>query len=289
MRSVMRIFVAGATGVIGRRLVPLLLQEGHEVAAMTRRADAAAGLRALGAQPVVADALDREGILAAVPAARPDVVIHQLTDLAAGSSETNAALRIAGTRNLVDAAQAAGAGRVIAQSIAWAYTPGDAPAGEDEALDTAAPPPRETTIRGVGALESAVREAPEWVVLRYGQLYGRGTWFAADGLRAEEARAGRLTANADVSSFVHVEDAAVAAVDALAWPSGAVNVCDDEPAPGQAWVPAFCRAVGAAPSPASDAPRTPWARGAANRHARRELGWTPRHPSWRDGFRADQL
>jgi nucleoside-diphosphate-sugar epimerase len=289
MQSVMRIFVAGATGVIGRRLVPLLLQEGHAVAAMTRREDAAAGLRALGAQPVVADALDREGVLAAVRAARPDVVIHQLTDLAAGSSETNAALRVAGTRNLVDAAQAADARRVIAQSIAWAYSPGDAPAGEDEALDTAAPPPRATTIRGIGALESAVREAPEWVVLRYGQLYGRGTWFAAAGRRADEARAGRLTADADVSSFVHVEDAAVAAVDALAWPSGAVNVCDDEPAPGHAWVPVFCRAVGAAPPPASDAPRTPWARGASNRRARRELGWAPRHPSWRGGFTADQL
>jgi nucleoside-diphosphate-sugar epimerase len=281
-----RIFVAGATGVIGQRMVPRLLMEGHEVTAMTRRAAAAAGLEALGAHPVVADALDRPAVLAAVREARPDVVIHQLTDLSAGSSETNAALRIEGTRNLVDAALDAGVRRVIAQSIAWAYAPGADPADETAALDTVAPPPRRTTIAGISALEAAVREAPEWVILRYGALYGRGTFFARDGARGEAARAGRLTADADVTSFVHVEDAAVAAVEALEWPSGPVNVCDDEPAPGYDWVPDFCRAVGADPPPVRVAPRAGWARGASNRHARADLGWTPRYPSWRDGFAA---
>jgi nucleoside-diphosphate-sugar epimerase len=140
------------------------------------------------------------------------------------------------------------------------------------------------TVGGVAGLEAAVREVPEWIVLRYGVLYGPGTWFAADGARADDARAGRLTANADVSSFVHADDAAAAAVAALAWPIGAVNVCDDEPAPGHAWVPAFCAAVGAGPPPAGGAERTPWARGASNRPARSELGWEPRFASWRSGF-----
>jgi len=280
----MRVFVAGATGVIGHRLVPLLLFAGHEVVALTRRERAAAGLRALGAEPVVADALDRDAMLAAVGRARPDAVMHQLTDLSGGSSDANAALRIHGTRNLVDAALAAGVRRIVAQSIAWAYAPGPDPASEETALDLGAPPPRQTTIGGIAALEAAAREVPEWVVLRYGQLYGAGTWYAPDGLRADDARAGRLTANDDVTSFVHVDDAAAAAVAALGWPRGAVNVCDDEPARGRDWVPVFCRAVGAEEPSANGVPRSPWARGASNRHARLELGWSPRHQSWRSGF-----
>jgi nucleoside-diphosphate-sugar epimerase len=279
-----RIFIAGSTGVIGSRLVPLLLAAGHEVVAMTRRRESAHGLRALGATAVVVDALDRTGLLTAVERARPDVVMHQLTDLAAGSSATNARLREDGTRNLVDAALGAGVRRVVAQSIAWAYAPGRDPADEPTPLDSAAPEPRQTTIRGIAALESAVREAPEWVVLRYGLLYGPGTWYARDGRWADQARAGKLTANGDVSSFVHADDAASAAVAALAWPSGTVNVCDDEPAPGSAWVPAFCSAVGAPPPPSANGDRTAWARGASNRHAREDLGWVPRHPTWRAQF-----
>jgi nucleoside-diphosphate-sugar epimerase len=270
-----RIFIAGATGVIGQRLVPRLLLEGHAVTAMTRRAAAAAHLEALGAQVAVADAFDRDAVHAAMAGARPDVVMHQLTDLSGGSSEANAALRTEGTRNLV------------AQSIAWAYAPGADPADETVPLDTEAPPPRATTIAGIGALEAAVREAPEWVLLRYGALYGRGTFFARDGARGLDARAGALTADADVTSFLHADDAAVAAVEALAWPSGAVNVCDDEPAAGYDWLPVFCRAVGADPPQARVAPRAEWARGATNRHAREGLGWVPRHPSWRSGFTAE--
>ena len=131
------------------------------------------------------------------------------------------------------------------------------------------------------------QEAPQWVVLRYGILYGPDTWYEPRGGKAADARAGRLLAGDDVTSFVHVDDAAAAAVQALAWPSGPVNICDDEPAAGRAWVPAFCQAVGA-PMPAATGPgaREPWARGADNRHARTHLGWSPRFPSWRQGFPA---
>lgn len=280
----MRVLVAGATGAIGRRLVPRIVAAGHEVAGMTRREGAVAALRAQGAGAVVADALDSGSVLAAVTSARPDVIVHQLTDLAGGSPAANAALRIHGTRNLVDAAKAAGVRRIVVQSIAWAYEPGDEPAGEDAALDVGAAPPRATTIEGVAALEGAARELPECVVLRYGLLYGPGTWYAPDGARTAAARAGSIPADDDVTSFVHVDDAAAAAVDALTWPSGVVNVCDDEPAAGREWVPAFCRAVGADPPPAGTAPRAGWARGASNRHLREDLAWTPRHPSWRTGL-----
>jgi nucleoside-diphosphate-sugar epimerase len=283
----MRVFLAGATGAIGRRLVPLLVEAGHDVTGMTRRPEGADLLRALGAGAVTADALDRDAVHAAIAQARPDVVVHQLTDLRAGNSASNAALRRDGTRNLVDAARAAGVGRLVAQSIAWVYEPGDDPATEDVPLDLGADEARQTSVEGVAALEGAAAEMPEWVVLRYGLLYGPDTWYAPDGLRADEARAGRLTADADVSSFVHVDDAASAAVEALDWPSGIVNVCDDEPATGREWVPVFCAAAGAPPPPEDDAARHAWARGASNAKARRDLGWTPHHPSWRQGFHSD--
>jgi nucleoside-diphosphate-sugar epimerase len=283
----MRIFLAGATGVIGRRVVPRLVAAGHQVIALTRKPDRTATLRALGAQPVVADVRDRAAIATAVRAAAPDLVMHQLTDLAAGDAVANAALRREGTRNLVDAALAAGARRMVAQSVAWFYEAGDEPADETTPLDLAAPGERGSRVRSVAALEAAVHEMPEWVVLRYGMLYGPGTWHAPDGLTADMARAGRLAADDEVVSFVHVDDAAIAAVQALTWPAGhAVNVCDDEPVPGREWVPAFCAAVGAPPPPIADPGRPGWARGADNHYARKHLGWAPRYPWWQDGFAA---
>lgn len=281
---VKRIFLAGASGAIGRRVVPALLGRGHEVVGLTRSEDSAARIKALGAGAVVGDVYDAEALAQAVRAARPDVVMHQLTDLGAGDRAANAKLRVVGTRNLVDAARAAGVRRIVAQSIAWAYAPGAEPATEDTPLDLRGAPERVATVEAVAALETAVAELPEWVVLRYGTLYGPGTWYERGALMAQLAQAGQLPANADVSSFVHVDDAASAAVSALDWPAGAVNVCDDEPAPGYEWVPVFCAAVGA-PEPArAEGERTGWARGADNSRARHELGWVPTRPSWREGF-----
>lgn len=193
-------------------------------------------------------------------------------------------MRTLGTRNLVDAAQAAGVQRVVAQSISWAYEPGTDPAAENAPLDLDGGPDRRGTVEGVASLESAVAELPEWVVLRYGTLYGPGTWYTRGGLMAQLAEAGKLPANADVSSWLHVEDAASAAVQALSWPSGPVNICDDDPAAGSDWVPAFCAAIGAPEPEQSRTERTGWARGADNTKARKELGWTPSRLSWREGF-----
>ncbi|MFI5756704.1 NAD-dependent epimerase/dehydratase family protein [Streptomyces sp. NPDC051569] len=286
----MRVFLAGATGVIGSRLLPLLLAEGHQVTALTRRTTDAEGLRSLGAEPAVADAYDAESLTRALRNAAPEVVIHQLTDLGGASAEANAHMRRTGTRNLTDAAVEAGVRRIVAQSVAWAYQGGDIPATEPTPLDLEADLPRATTVRGVAALEATVREAPEWVVLRYGVLYGPGTWYAPGGLMAERALAGELATDGDICSFLRVEDAAAAALAALDWPSGPVNICDDEPATGHAWIPVFCAAVGAPAPPRSPGPeRHDWARGADNRYAREELGWSPRHRSWRDGFTGSLL
>lgn len=277
------VLLAGATGVLGRRMVPLLLAAGHTVTALTRSPQRAPALRAAGATPLVVDVMERDAVRAAVERSNPDVVVHQLTDLGVGDLAANSRLRVHGTRNLVDAARGAGVRRMVAQSIAWAYGAGEAPAREDEPLDLDAAEPRRTSVAGVAALEAAVLEVPEPVVLRYGLLYGPDTWYAPGAARAKDAAAGLLVADEAVSSFVHVDDAAAAAVAALGWAPGVVNVCDDEPAPARAWVPEFCRAVGA-PEPESASGRPGWARGADNHRARTELAWTPVHRTWRGQF-----
>ncbi len=139
-------------------------------------------------------------------------------------------------------------------------------------------------MNGVISLETTVAELPEPVVLRYGTLYGPGTWYAHEGFMAEQARAGRLAADESVTSFLHVEDAAAACCAALDWEPCTANVCDDEPASASEWVPEFARCVGA-PAPAPQLGRPGWARGADNDFARHALGWSPRSPTWRQGFK----
>ncbi|MGH3427332.1 MAG: NAD-dependent epimerase/dehydratase family protein, partial [Mycobacteriales bacterium] len=214
----------------------------------------------------------------------PDVMMHQLTALSERDLAANSRIRREGTRYLIDAAAAAGVGRIVAQSIAWAYEPGNAPATETDPLDSTGTQPRGGTVAGVRALEETVGELPDHVVLRFGQLYGPGTWYSRDGLFGDLARRGELPVSAGVSSFVHVADAAHAALLALDWPAGVVNIVDDEPASGREWASAFAAAVGA-PAPAVVSERAPWERGAHNALARR-LGWAPSCRTWRDGFSA---
>jgi nucleoside-diphosphate-sugar epimerase len=280
----MRIFVAGGTGVIGRALVPRFVEAGHEVVATARSTEGRDWLACRGAKPVYVDVFDAAELTAVVVAAAPDAVVHQLTALSSGSSADNAAIRRDGTRNLLDAALAAGVGRIVAQSISWAYEAGTAPADESTPLDTSASGPRAVTVGGVQALEDAMTAIPRHVILRYGTLYGPGTWYTRGGLMAGKLRSGNLLANEAVSSFLHVDDAADAAVQALHWPSGPVNIVDDEPAPAWKWVPAFAAAVGE-PPPERRTGRAGWERGARNTRAR-QLGWVPRHPSWNSGFSA---
>jgi nucleoside-diphosphate-sugar epimerase len=221
----MRIFLAGAAGVIGRRLTPLLVLMGHEVTGTTRSAAKAGSIEAMCARPAVVDVFDAEALARAVAAARPEVVIHQLTDLpsapgTAGYAEgqqRNNRLRRDGTCNLMAAAKAAGARRVIAQSIAFAYAPGAGPRHESDPLDLDAEGVRALTVSGVVALERAVLGTPPitGIVLRYGYFYGPGTWNAA----------------APRSPSVHIDAAAHAALLALErGQSGIYNIAEDDDA-----------------------------------------------------------
>ncbi|RSN55709.1 MULTISPECIES: NAD-dependent epimerase/dehydratase family protein [Actinomadura] len=273
----MKILLAGATGVIGRRLIPLLVQAGHEVAGTTRHSERTGSIADLGATPVVMDALDAGSVRDAVASARPDVVMHQLTDLSAENFEANSHLRIEGTRNLVDAALDADVETMIAQSIAWLYVPGDEPAVESDELNAKLPP-----YSGIAALEKAVGEMPHGVVLRYGALYGPGTWYAPDGAIAARVKAGNMRPNPAWTSFVHADDAAAAALAALDWPAGAVNIVDDEPATTNEWLPVFTAALGA-PTPRGARHAAATGRPVSNAKARK-LGWKPRVASWRTGF-----
>jgi 2-alkyl-3-oxoalkanoate reductase len=308
----MRIFVAGATGALGRRLVSLLVEGGHQVTGMTRTAGKAAGLRAAGAEPAVAEALDRDAVLRAVLAARPEVVVHQLTALAGMTSFrridqefalTNR-LRTEGTDHLLAAARAAGAGRFVAQSFAgWPFARVGGPVKtEDDPLDPDPPARLRQTLDAIRHLESAVlgAEGIEGVVLRYGGFYGPGTSAGEGGSMLDDLRRRRLPlvgAGTGVWSFVHIDDAATATVAAIERGApGIYQIVDDDPAPVSAWLPVLAAAVGARPPRRIPA----WvarlaggahgvvlmteARGAANAKARRELGWRPAWPSWRQGF-----
>ena len=309
----MKVFVAGATGAVGRRLVPLLIAQGHSVVGMTRAPEKAEPLRALGAEPAVADALDRDAVMEAVAGARPDAVIHQLTALTGLKSfrrfdrdfaMTNR-LRTEGIDHLLEAARAAGAQRLVAQSYGnWNYRPtGDGPKAEEDPLDPDPPANQAETLAAIRYLEQAVTGAQgiDGIALRCGNFYGPGTALALDGDLVELVRKRRLPIIGDgggVWSFAHVDDVATATIAALERGApGIYNVADDEPAPVAEWLPELARQVGGKPPR-----RVPvWLgriaagevgvsmmtriRGASNGKAKRELGWQPRYASWREGFR----
>ncbi|MED3183924.1 MULTISPECIES: NAD-dependent epimerase/dehydratase family protein [Bacillus cereus group] len=279
----MKIFVAGATGVIGRSLLPMLIKNGHIVFAMIRNTSQVEAMKKVGAIPVIADVFNRKAVFSVLEETNPDVVIHQLTSLSLWDFEDNAKIRTKGTRNLVDAAKNVGVQKIIAQSISWAYEPGDTFATEKNSLHITASMPRQVTVNGILKLEKAVTELPESVILRYGTLYGPGTWYAENGLIANQVRNNKIIASDGISSFIHVEDAARATMLALNWPSGIVNIVDNYPATSKEWLPIYAAAIGAHKPKVQDG-KNSWERGASNNKARKEYGWTPLFPSWSEGF-----
>jgi nucleoside-diphosphate-sugar epimerase len=309
----MRVFVAGATGLIGRRVVRLLLDGGHDVSAIARSDETAEAMREDGIEATVTDVFDPEMLRGALAVAEPDVVMHQLTSLpdrvdprnAAEQFAANNRVRAEGTRVLLEAAAATGAQRVVAQSIAFAYAPeGDWVKVEDAPLYLDAPSPWGSAVAAIAELERQVLEAQgmDGVVLRYGYLYGDGTWYGHGGQISEAVREGRLALIGDGEgrhSFLHVDDAAAAAIAALDATPGAYNFVDDEPLRASDWLPLYARSLGAPEPPRISVDegleRAGWTavhrmteqRGASNARARERLGWAPEHPSWRADLAGD--
>jgi nucleoside-diphosphate-sugar epimerase len=309
----MKILVAGATGAIGRRLVPLLVTGGHHVVATTRTRDKLSGLRSMGAEPVLMNGLDSEEVLKAVRWCRPDVIVHEMTALASMRSLkkfddefalTNR-LRTEGTRHLADAAVLAGTRKFVAQSFAgWpSERRGSRVKTETDPLD---PDPPFTMTRSFEAIQTLERIASttaglNGMVLRYGSLYGPGTSISAEGEIVELIRRRQfplIGGGSGVWSFIHVDDAARATQLAIERGApGIYNIVDDEPAEVFEWLPDLAHAVGAKPPyrlPAwigrfavgeAGVSMMTEARGASNAKAKRELGWHPEYASWRDGFR----
>ena len=303
----MRVLVAGATGVVGRQLVPQLLAAGHQVTATTRKAEKAVALRATGADVAVVDGLDAMAVGEAVAQAKPEVVIHQMTALAGDFdmrhfdrtfAVTNQ-LRTAGTDNLLAAAQAAGTRRVIAQSYTgWSTIRTGGPVKtEDDPLDPDPPKAMRSTLEAIRYLEHAVASSPlEGIVLRYGSLYGPGASELVVGM-IKRRQMPVIGDGGGVWSFLHTHDAASAAVAAIDHGDpGVYNIVDDEPSRVSEWLPWLAAAAGAKPPL-----RVPvWLgrlvaggaavsvmtqiRGSSNAKAKRELGWELAWPSWRDGF-----
>lgn len=308
----MKILVAGATGAIGTRLVPVLLKAGHHVIGTTRSASKAGQLQKIGADAMVLDALDPESAMKVMQNSKPEAVVHQLTAIPArfnvkkfdhDFAMTNR-LRIEGTDNLLAAARATGVRRFIAQSYAgWPYARvGGTIKTEDDPLDTNPPHELRHSLEAIRHLESAVLGAGlEGLVLRYGGFYGPGTSMGAGGSVIEDVRKRRFPVvgnGAGVWSFVHINDAANATLAVIKHgQAGIYNIVDDDPAPVSHWLPSLAAAIGA---------KAPWKlpafigrlaigehgvvlmteiRGASNAKAKRELGWKLTWPSWREGFK----
>jgi 2-alkyl-3-oxoalkanoate reductase len=305
-----RVFVAGGSGAIGRALLPRLVAAGHEVAVTTRSPAKAPQVQSLGATAVVLDVLDEKAVLAAVCKYRPAVLMNQLTSLPPRYNprrlgpwyRATSRLRVEGSRILLRAAAEVGAVRFIYQSSAFMYALAGPPVVDEHApLAVDAPAPFGDLVRATleGERLATSMQAIDGVVLRYGQLYGPGTYFDRNGDFARQARSRMLPIVGEgdgVFSFLHIDDAATSAIAALDRGSGIYNITDDDPALAREWIPAFCAELGA--------PR-PWrvpawpvrlaagrfatslltdGRGASNAKAKRELGWSPMQATWRSGF-----
>ena len=313
----MKVFVAGATGALGRQLVPQLVARGHELFGMTRSASKQDLVRSLGARPVVADALDPDAVARAVASAEPDVIVHELTALSGKMSIRDARrpdrspmvkmtirLRTEGTDHLLAVGRAVGARRFVAQSVAFGFARAGGLQTEGDPLDSNVPAGLRTGLAAILHLEQAVT-AIEWgegLVLRYGGFYGPGTGIslAPDAMMAAAIRKRRFPVIGDgggVWSFVHIGDAAAAtAIAAERGRPGIYNIVDDDPAPVREWLPELASVLGAKPPrrvpgrlarlAAGEAATVMMTkvRGASNSKAKRELGWQPRYASWRQGF-----
>ncbi|MBO1198545.1 NAD(P)-dependent oxidoreductase [Staphylococcus simiae] len=277
-----KIFVTGATGLIGIKLVQRLKEEGHEVAGFTTSENGQQKLDSVNCKSYIGDILKAETIDAALADFKPEIIINQITDLKNVDMSANTKVRVEGSKNLIDAAKKHNVQKVIAQSIAFMYEPGEGLATEETPLDFNSTGDRKITVDGVVGLEEETARMDNYVILRFGWLYGPGTWYGKDGMIYNQFIDGNVTLSDGVTSFIHLDDAVETSIQAIDFDNGIYNVADDEPVKGSDFAEWYKNQLGVEPK-IDIQPAQPFERGVSNDKFKAQ-GGTLIYKSWKDGM-----
>lgn len=277
-----KIFVTGATGLIGTKLTKRLIEEGYEVAGLTTSEKGKEKLDNAGVKAYIGNILEYDTIEKSIGDFKPDIIMNEITDLKQVDMSANTKVRIEGTRNLVEAAIKHDVPHIQSQSIAFVYEAGDTLATEETSLDYDASGDRKITVDGVEGLEKESARLNKHVILRYGLLYGPGTWYGKDGMIYNQFINGEVTMTDGVQSFIHIDDAVETAIQALNFESGIYNVADDEPVKGDDWAKWYANELNVSPT-LNIEPAAPFERGVTNKKFK-EQGGKLIYTTWKDGM-----
>ena len=277
-----KIFVAGATGLIGTKLTKRLIEEGYEVAGLTTSEKGKEKLDNAGVKAYIGNILEYDTIEKSIGDFKPDIIMNEITDLKQVDMSANTKVRIEGTRNLVEAAIKHDVPHIQSQSIAFVYEAGDTLATEETSLDYDASGDRKITVDGVEGLEKESARLNKYVILRYGLLYGPGTWYGKDGMIYEQFINGEVTMTDGVQSFIHIDDAVETAIQALNFESGIYNVADDDPVKGDDWAKWYANELNVSPT-LNIEPAAPFERGVTNKKFK-DQGGKLIYTTWKDGM-----
>ncbi|MCE5041183.1 MULTISPECIES: NAD-dependent epimerase/dehydratase family protein [Mammaliicoccus] len=277
-----KIFVTGATGLIGTKLTKRLIEEGYEVAGLTTSEKGKEKLDNAGVKAYIGNILEYDTIEKSIGDFKPDIIMNEITDLKQVDMSANTKVRIEGTRNLVEAAIKHDVPHIQSQSIAFVYEAGDTLATEETSLDYDASGDRKITVDGVEGLEKESARLNKHVILRYGLLYGPGTWYGKDGMIYNQFINGEVTMTDGVQSFIHIDDAVETAIQALNFESGIYNVADDEPVKGDDWAKWYSNELNVTPT-LNIEPAAPFERGVTNKKFK-DQGGKLIYSTWKDGM-----
>ncbi|MCJ1783933.1 NAD-dependent epimerase/dehydratase family protein [Mammaliicoccus sciuri] len=277
-----KIFVTGATGLIGTKLTKRLIEEGYEVAGLTTSEKGKEKLDNAGVKAYIGNILEYDTIEKSIGDFKPDIIMNEITDLKQVDMSANTKVRIEGTKNLVEAAIKHDVPHIQSQSIAFVYEAGDTLATEETSLDYDASGDRKITVDGVEGLEKESARLNKHVILRYGLLYGPGTWYGKDGMIYNQFINGEVTMTDGVQSFIHIDDAVETAIQALNFESGIYNVADDDPVKGDDWAKWYANELNVTPT-LNIEPAAPFERGVTNKKFK-DQGGKLIYATWKDGM-----
>ncbi len=277
-----KVFVTGATGLIGTKLTKRLLEEGYEVAGLTTSKKGEEKLVHAGIKAYIGNVLEYETIESSIGDFKPDIIMNEITDLKQVDMSANTKVRIEGTKNLVDAAILHGVEHIQSQSIAFAYESGHGLATEDTPLDYESKGDRKITVDGVDGLEKETARIKNYVILRYGLLYGPGTWYGKDGMIYKQFMNNEVSITEGIQSFIHIDDAIETAIQALNFDSGIYNVADDDPVKGNVWADWYANLLNVTPN-INIEPAAPFERGVSNEKFKMQGGKLI-YKTWKDGM-----